>query len=114
MQGCLPLCAGRKSQAARRSHQVRMVVVQGTSLECLDSIPVNHFLQVIIIPYLDLLVLMRSTEAIEEVHHRKVACDGGQMCNSCQVHCLLYAVGSQHCETGLTTCHNVGMVAEDG
>ena len=87
--------------------------VQGVLAECLNSIHVAHFLQILVVPNLDLLDLVGGTEAVEEVDERHAALQGCQMSDSGQVHNLLRVGLSQHSEAGLTTCHNVGVVAED-
>ena len=61
-------------------------------LEGLDGIPVDHLLELVVIPYLDLLVFVRGAEAVEEVQHRQSSGDGRQMSYRSQVHYLLYAV----------------------
>ena len=50
--------------------------VQSLLAELLHSLHVAHFLQVGVIPLLDLLVLMRGTEAVEEVQEGNLALDG--------------------------------------
>ena len=81
--------------------------------ELLDSLHVAHFLQVGVVPLLDLLVLVRSTEAVEEVQEGDLALDGCQMGNRGQVHDFLHAALDQHCEAGLAACHNVAVITED-
>ena len=87
--------------------------VQSLGTELLDSLHVAHFLQVGVIPLLDLLVLVRSTEAVEEVQEGDLALDGCQMGNRGQIHDFLHAALDQHCEAGLAACHNVAVITED-
>ena len=98
----------------RRTSAVRVHRMKCVLLEPLNGVPVNHFLQVIIVPHFDLLIFVGGSESVEEMKHRQFAGDGSQMCNSSQVHNLLYAVGAQHSKTGLTASHHVGVVTEDG
>ena len=65
--------------------------VQSLLAELLNSLHVAHFLQISVVPLLDLLVLVRGTEAIEEVQEGNLALDGCQMGDrgqilSCDVH----------------------------
>ena len=98
----------------RRAQEMGMLGIQGMLTEAAYCVPVHHFPKVLIIPYFDLLVLMRGTEAVEEMHHGKLSCDGSQMGYCRQVHDLLNAIGAEHGETGLPAAHNIGMVTEDG
>lgn len=75
--------------------------MDGAGFERLDGIPVHHFLQILVIPDFDLLVLVGGSETVKEVEHRQLAGDGGQMRYRGQVHGLLHAVGSQHGKSGL-------------
>ena len=87
--------------------------VQSLLAELLDSLHVAHFLQVGVIPLLDLLVLMRGTEAVEEVQEGNLALDGCQMGDRGQIHDFLHAALDQHCKTGLAACHDVAVITED-
>ena len=87
--------------------------VQRILAELLHSLHVAHFLQVGVVPLLDLLVLVRGTEAVEEVQERHLALDRCQVSNGGQVHDLLHAALSQHSKTGLTAGHDVAVVTED-
>ena len=87
--------------------------VQCALAECFNSIHVAHFLQILVIPNLNLLDLVGGTEAVEEVDERNTGLDGSQMCYCRKVHNLLRVGLSQHSETGLAASHNVGMVTED-
>ena len=55
--------------------------VQGVGTEGVDSIHVDHFLQVLVIPDGNLLDLVRGTETVEEVDEGNTALDSGQMGN---------------------------------
>ena len=87
--------------------------VQCLGAELLNSLHVAHFLQISVIPLLDLLVLVRSTEAIEEVQEGDLALDCCQMGNRGQIHDFLHAALDQHCEAGLAACHDVAVITED-
>ncbi|SCI83182.1 Uncharacterised protein [uncultured Clostridium sp.] len=93
--------------------QHRMFRIQRTGTVCINRIHVHHFLQIFIIPHLNLLDLMRSSETVKEMNKGNPAFNRSQMSNSAQVHNFLNGAGAKHRETGLTACINVRMVAED-
>ena len=90
-----------------------MLGVQGAIAEGLDSVHVAHFLQILIVPNLDLLDLVGGAEAVEEVQEGNAALDGGQMGNRAQVHDFLDVGLSQHGKAGLAAGHHVAVVAKD-
>ena len=96
----------------RTTHD-RTLGIQRAFPESFNGIHIHHFLEVIVIPDLDLLDLVGSTETIKEVDERNAALDGCKMCDRTQVHNFLGIGLSQHRETGLTASVNVGVVTED-
>ena len=74
------------------THGVRVIRMKGVVLECLERIPVNHFLQILVVPGFDLLLFVGSSETVEEVEHRKMSADCRKMSNCGKVHSLLYGV----------------------
>ena len=74
------------------THCVWVVWMKCVVLECLECIPVNHFLQIFIVPCFDLLLFVRSSETVEEVEHRKMSADCRKVSNCGKVHSLLYRV----------------------
>ena len=56
---------------------------------------------------------MRCSEAIKEMKEWNSAFDCRKMSNCSQIHNFLNGVRTEHCETCLTTCHNVRVIAED-
>ena len=58
-----------------------MVWIQSVLAECCNGIQISHILQILVIPGLDLLDLMRCTETVEEVDERNFALDCCQMSN---------------------------------
>ena len=96
-----------------RTAHLGVLGVQSLGTELLNSLHVAHFLQISVVPLLDLLVLVRSTEAIEEVQEGNLALDCCQMGNRGQIHNFLHAALDQHCEAGLAACHNVAVITED-
>ena len=87
--------------------------VESALAERVDSVHVGHFLEILIVPDLDLLDLVRGSEAVKEVDERNSALDGSQMRDSREIHDLLRVGLSQHRETGLAARVYVRMVAED-
>ena len=59
----------------------RFFRIQCMLTESFHCVHIAHFFQVCIIPFLDLLDLMRSTETIEEVNKRNFALKCCKMCN---------------------------------
>ena len=95
------------------SHFLRVLRVQSVLLEFLQRILINHILQLIIVPYLNLLKLMRCTETVEEIDDRKAA---GQCCRMSyrrEIHNFLYGRLAEHSCTRLAACINIGMISED-
>ena len=72
-----------------RTKKMRMLRIQCLLTETLNCIPVHHLSKVLIIPHLDLLILMRSSETVEEMHHRQLTCDSCKMSNRAKIHNLL-------------------------
>ena len=95
------------------SAQNRMLRIQSVSAECVDCVVVNHLVEILVIPNLNLLELMGGTETVEEVEERNTAFNRGTVRNCGQVHNFLNAAFAKHRKTGLAACINVGMVAEN-
>ena len=87
--------------------------IEGTFSERLDSVHIDHFLKICIVPNFDLLDFVRRTEAIEEVDKRNTTLNGGKVSHSREIHDFLRVGLGKHCITGLTAGIDVGMVAED-
>ena len=92
------------------SAQYGMLRIQCACTECFDRIHIDHLCQIGIIPCLDLLHLVGSTESVKEVDERYSALNCGQMCNRTQVHNFLRVGLGKHCKTGLTAGINVGVI----
>ena len=90
-----------------------MVWIQGILTELVNGIHINHILQFIIIPGLDLLDLVGCTETVKEVDKRNFALDSCHMGYYSQVHNFLYTGLAQHSTACLTTCVNIGVVTEN-
>ena len=72
-----------------------------------------HFLQIFVIPHLDLLDLVGGSESVKKVEKRNPSLDGSQMCHSAQIHYLLYIAGTQHGKSGLAAGIYIRMIAKD-
>ena len=88
--------------------------IQSAFAVLFQGLVVDEFAELFHIGSLDLLDLVGGAEAVEEVHERHAAFDGGEVGDRSQVHDFLDGAGSQHGEAGLTASHHVGMVTEDG
>ena len=110
--GCLTMLEENVAVLVRAAHHC-VLRIQSALAECFNSIHVAHFLQILVIPNLDLLDLVGGTEAVEEVDERNAGLDGSQVSYCGQVHNFLRIGLCEHGKAGLTACHNVGVVAED-
>ena len=97
----------------RHTAHLRTHRAEGTLTELLNSLPINERTEILHIYRLHLLVLVRGTEAVEEVEERYAALDSSEVCYSGEVHYLLYGSLSEHSETGLAASHDILMVTED-
>ena len=88
--------------------------IEGAFAVFLEGLLVDELAEFLHVGSLDLLDFVRGTEAVEEVHKRHAAFDGGEVCHRGEVHDLLDAAGGQHGEARLAARHDVGVVAEDG
>ena len=91
----------------------RVLGVQGSGAEGRNRVHVHHVLQILVIPDLDLLQLVRGTEAVKEVQERHSALDGRKVCNRAEIHDFLHVRLGQHRKAGLTTRHDVAVITED-
>ena len=91
-----------------------MIRIQCVIPERVDGVHIHQILQVLVIPGLDLLDLMRSTETVEEVDERQLALERCAVRNRRQVHNLLYAGLAEHGSSGLTTGIYIGVISENG
>ena len=76
-------CLEENIRVLGRTSLARMVRVQSMCAELIDGIQISHFLQILIIPCLDLLDLVGGTETVEEVDERNFALDGCKVSNRC-------------------------------
>ena len=97
----------------RRALYSGVAGIQRTRTEGTQRLLIDHTSQIVIIPDLDLLLLMRGTEAVKEMQERQTALDSRQMCHGGQIHSLLHAGRTQHGKACLVTGHNVTVIAED-
>ena len=88
--------------------------VEGAGAEILEGLLADHLLQFAFVDRLDLLDLVRGTEAVEEMQERQGGLDGGQMRHGGDVLGLLDGAGGEHREARLAAGHHVLVVAEDG
>ena len=87
--------------------------IQCMFTECFNSIHWAHFFQIFVIPFLNLLNLMGSTETIKEVNEWNFSFQSRQMSNRTQVHNFLWVCLSKHSETSLTTSIYITMITKN-
>ena len=90
-----------------RTAHCRMLGVESTLTERLNSVHIYHILEVFVIPYIDFLYLVRGTETVEEVDERNSALNSCKVSYRSQVHNLLRICLGKHCKAGLTASINV-------
>ena len=98
----------------RRALNGGMLGIQCAVTEFGQRVIIHHTGQLVIIPQLNLLLLMRCAEAVKEVHKRHTALNGRQMCHRRQIHGLLHIGRANHGKTRLGAGHNVAMVTKNG
>ena len=86
---------------------------QSAVAEVLDELWFNQWTDVFHIHLLDLVVLMRSTETVEEVDERNLGLQSSQVRNCREVHNLLNRTRAEHSETSLAASHYILVVTED-
>ena len=106
-------CGKEDIRVLRGSLFLRMLRIQRVCPECLQGIHIQHVTEILVIPGLDLLQLMRGTESVEEVDKRNLACQGRSMSNRGQVHHFLNGGLAQHGSAGLAACVYVRVITED-
>ena len=90
-----------------------MLGVERPLAEGLNCVHVAHVLEILVIPYGDLLDLVRGAEAVEKVHKGNSALNSRKMSHGSKVHDLLHVALAEHGKAGLTAGHDVGVVAEN-
>ena len=73
-----------------RSSLNRVVRVKSLRSELIYILPVNHISEILVIPLLDLLDLVRGTETIKEVDERNVALQSCKVSYRGKIHNFLY------------------------
>ena len=69
---------------------LRMLRRESTLTESLNSIPVNKRTEILLVNNLNLLILVRCAETIEEVEERNAACESSEVSNCRDIHNFLY------------------------
>ena len=96
-----------------RAAKHRVLRSQRTGTELGHGVHIHHFLQILIVPDLDLLDLVRGPETVKKVDEGDSALDGGKMGHRSQIHHFLRVGLSKHGKTGLPAGVHIGMVAEN-
>ncbi len=87
--------------------------IESAVAESGHGVAIEQRSEILLFEHLDLLDLVRGTEAVEEVQERYTRLDRCQMSHTRQIHYLLHRTLGQHGEAGLAGRHHVLMVAED-
>ena len=74
-------CLEENIRVLSRTSLAWMIWIQSVLTECCNRIHISHILQILVIPGLDLLDLVRCTETVKEVDERNFALDCCQMSN---------------------------------
>ena len=106
-------CLEEDIRVLSRTSLAGMIRIQALISPSLDRIEISDLSQILVIPLLDLLDLMRSTETVKEINERKTTLDCCKMSDRRQVHNLLNAGFAQHTGTGLSTGINIGVISEN-
>ena len=91
----------------------RTIGSEGAIAETLHVSFVEQRTDILLVHQLNLMVLMRCTETIEEVNKRNAGLQCCKVSYSSEVHHLLYRTFAQHGETSLAASHHVLMITED-
>ena len=86
---------------------------EGTVAETLDVFLIYERTDVFHVHLLDLVILVRCAETVEEVDKRNLCLESSEVRNSREVHNFLYRTRAEHSEACLTASHNVLMVTKD-
>ena len=102
---CFGVLSGTASNRALRAHS--------TVAEALDVFLVDERTDIFLIHQLNLMILVRGAETIEEVNERNASLERCEVGNGSHIHHLLNRTFAEHGETGLAASHDVLVVTED-
>ena len=91
----------------------RSIWIQCIFTECINSIHINHWFQIFIVPDFDFLNFVGCTETVKEVDEWYTSFNSCQVSYSGQVHYFLYRGFSKHSAASCTSSHYVLVVTED-
>ena len=97
----------------RRTTSHRCIRGERTVTELLDRLEVNEGTKVLHIDLLNLLDLVRGTEAVEEVEEGHTSVDRREVRYSGHILSLLYGIAAEHSEAGGTTGHHILVITKD-
>ena len=84
-----------------------------TVAETLDVLFLHERTDILLVEQLNLVILVRGAETVEEVNERYAGLERSQVSSGSHIHHLLYRTLAEHSETSLTASHHVLMVTED-
>ena len=85
----------------------------GTIAEALDVLFFNERTDILLVEQLNLVILVRGAETVEEVNERYAGLECCQVSSSGHIHYLLYRTFAEHSETSLAASHHILVVTED-
>ena len=92
---------------------LRMLRRESTGTELAEGLLIHEIANIVLFKELNLLILVRGAEAVEEVDEWHTSLECSKMSNSAEVHHFLHAAFCQHGKTSLTASHHVAVVAKD-
>ena len=84
-----------------------------TVAEALDVLFLHQRANILLVEHLNLVILMRGAETVEEVYERNAGLERCKVGSSGHVHNFLYTALAKHGESSLAACHHVLVVAKD-
>ena len=81
--------------------------------ECFKLINWNKASKEVVVHDFNLVIFVRCTETIKEMHNRNGTIDCNKVSNTCKIHTVLNGMRAHHDNTSLTACINVTVITED-
>ena len=91
----------------------RTLWAHSTIAETLDVLFLYERTNILLIEQLNLVILVRGAETVEEVYERHAGLQRSEVSSGGHIHNLLYATFAEHSETSLAASHHVLVVTED-
>ena len=92
---------------------LRMLRREGAGTELAEGFLVDEVANVVLFKKLNLLILVRGAEAVEEVDEGNTSLESSKVSNGAEVHHFLHAAFCQHGKASLTASHHIAVVTKD-